>query len=291
MSSSCWSSRIFGALPESWPLTREWTGEWMTIGGETWFSRIAPDGDPAMPPIVMIHGLIVSGTYFHPLAARLDDRYTIYVPDMPGYGRATSKRTWDVPSLAIHLADWMDAHDLSGAVLVAHSLGCQISTMLSVTRPDLVRGMVLIAPTVDADVRNELHLILRGLLDFPREKQSIWTIWIPDFLRVGIRHSLTMLHLTMLDNQLDRLGDVHLPTLLVGGERDPIVPPRWVHEMAGRMPNARTVILPGSPHAMTYCRPHDLARVIDTAIQGWTCEVKEDRYEPGLQPAEYSAHE
>lgn len=273
MSNSAWSSHILGAMPRSWPLTHRWTGEWMTIGGESWFARITAHADPANPSVVMIHGLIVSGTYFHPLAALLDDRYSVYVPDLPGYGHARSGRTWDVPSLAIHLADWMDAHDLSGSILVGHSLGCQIATMLAVIRPDLVRGMVLVAPTVDPEVRNASHLVLRGLLDFPRERQSIWTIWIPDFLRAGIRHSLSMLHLTMVDNQLDRLGDVQPPALVVGGERDPIVPPRWVHEMAGRMPSARALILPKSPHAMIYSRPRELARVINTVIQGWMREV------------------
>lgn len=269
MSNPGWSTRVLGAVTRLWPLSHRWTGEWMTIGGETWFARIAAHGDPANPPIVMIHGLIVSGTYFHPLAAHLDDRYTIYVPDLPGGGRAKSSRTWDVPSLAIHLANWMDAHDLSGSILVGHSLGCQIATMVAIIRPDLVRGMVLVAPTVDPEVRNELHLVLRGLLDFPRERQSIWTIWIPDFLRAGPRHSLSMLHLTMVDNQLDRLGDVHPPALIVGGERDPIAPPRWVHEMAGRMPNARALILAESPHAMIYSMPRELAGVIDATVQEW----------------------
>lgn len=273
MSEPQWVSRIFGALPKSWPLIHGWTGEWMTIRGETWFARIAPRGNPGNPPIVLIHGLVVSGAYFRPLAALLEDRYPIYIPDLPGYGRSKSPRTWDVPSLAIHLADWMDKHGLGGSVLVGHSLGCQVVTMLAIMRPDLVRGMVLAAPTVDPEVRNGLHLMLRGALDIPREKQSLWSIWIPDLLRAGIRHSLSMLHLTMADKQLERLGDVKQPALVAAGEHDPIVPPRWVHEMAKRMPNACARILAGCPHAMTYSHPHALAGAIDAVIQEWIRET------------------
>ncbi|HEV2072587.1 MAG TPA: alpha/beta hydrolase, partial [Thermomicrobiales bacterium] len=92
-------------------------------------------------------------------------------------------------------------------------------------------------------------------------------------LRAGLRHSLSMLHLTMADKQLERLRDVKQPTLVAAGEHDPIVPPRWVHEMAKRMPNACARILAGCPHAMTYSRPHALAGAIDAVIQEWIHET------------------
>lgn len=265
-----WTARTFGSLPEAWPDRDRWTAEWMTIDEETWFTRIAPHGDPDLPPIVMLHGLVVSGAYFRPVADYLDTRYTLYVPDLPGYGHSRSTRTWTLASLVLRLAGWMDAHGLHRAVIVGNSLGCQLATLLAVARPDLVGGLVLVAPTVDPEVRNGVHLMLRGALDIPRERQSLWSVWLPDLFRAGARRALTILHQTMVDgsHQLDRLGEVQQPALLIGGERDPIVPPRWVNEMTRRMPNARAIILPGSPHAMNFSSPRDLARAIDTVIQG-----------------------
>jgi pimeloyl-ACP methyl ester carboxylesterase len=270
MTAPAWTARTFGPIPETWPQRGHWTAEWMTIDEETWFTRITPHGDPALPAIVMLHGLVVSGTYFRPVSHYLDERYTIYIPDLPGYGRSPSRRTWTLASLTTRLAAWMDAHELQKAVIVGNSLGCQMGTLLAKTRPDLVAGLVLVAPTVDPEVRNGLHLMWRGALDVPREKQSLWTVWVPDLIRAGIRRALTALQQTMVDgrDQLARLDEVEQPALLIGGERDPIAPPRWVNDMARRMPNARAIILPGSPHAMNYSSPRDLARAIDTVIQG-----------------------
>jgi len=269
MMSPPWAARTFGKMPEVWLPAGAWMAEWMTLDDETWFTRFTESGDPAQPPIVMVHGLIVSGSYFRPVAAVLERQYTIYVPDLPGYGRSITPRSWSLPSLTARLAAWMDAHALHGAILMANSLGCQIATLLAVTRPDLVRGMVLVAPTLDPDVRNGIHLMLRAALDVPRERQSLWSVWIPDLLRAGPRRALMMLGQTLEDGrtQLTRLPDVRQPTLLIGGERDPIVPPEWVHEMANRMPQARAMILPGCPHAMNYSSPRVLARAIDTVIQ------------------------
>lgn len=261
-------------LPDRWPHRERWIAEWMELDGETWFSRVAPHGDPDLPPIIMLHGLIVSGTYFRPVAAHLDDRYRVYVPDLPGYGRSPSRRTWSIPSITSRLADWMDAHKLGASVVVGNSLGCQIATQLTVIRPDLVAGLVLVGPTIDPDVKGFGHILLRGLKDVPREQQSIWTVWIPDFFRAGLRRGLRMLHECLNDDQLSRLPKVQKPTLIIGGERDPIAPASWIHDMACQMPLARPLILPKSPHAMNYSRPRELARAIDTVIQGWDDEDK-----------------
>lgn len=274
MAKRAWSSRTFSPMTEPWPSSGDWIAEWMTLDDETWYTRISPAGDPGLPPIVMIHGLVVSGAYFRPVAERLDTRYAIYVPDLPGYGRSTSGRFWTLPSITTRLSAWMDAHGLRNVVLVGNSLGCQIATLLATERPELVGGMVLVAPTLDPDIRNTMHLMVRGALDIPRERQSLWSVWVPDLFRAGPRRALAMLHQTMLDGheQLTRLPNVHQPALLVGGEEDPVAPPRWIENMEGRMPAAKGIILPNSPHAMNYSSPDSLARAIDRVIEGRTLD-------------------
>jgi pimeloyl-ACP methyl ester carboxylesterase len=263
-----WSARHWGEMPERhWP-DRGWVAEWMTLDGDRWFARLAPEGEPGLPPVVMVHGLVVSGAYFRPVAKELDRRYRLYVPDLPGYGRSNSRRILTLPQLADRLATWMDVHGLGASVLVGNSMGCQVLTLLAIARPDLVAGLVLVAPTMDPAVQGPIRVMARGVLDIPRERQSLWTIWMPDLLRAGPRLALTMLGRSIADDQLARLPEVRPPALLVGGERDPIVPAAWVRDMAERMPQARALVLPGSPHAMNYSSPRDLARAIDTAVRG-----------------------
>jgi pimeloyl-ACP methyl ester carboxylesterase len=112
-------------------------------------------------------------------------------------------------------------------------------------------------------------MMVRGAMDIPRERQSLWRIWIPDLLRCGPRRGLATLVLSWRDEQVARLPGIVAPALIVGGERDPIAPPRWIEEMAVCLPRSRALILPGSPHAMNYSRPRDLARAIDTAVSGY----------------------
>jgi pimeloyl-ACP methyl ester carboxylesterase len=237
----------------------------MTLNGEQWFARITPGTDPTLPPVVMVHGLIVSGAYFRPVANVMDLRHPTYIPDLPGIGRTSSSTRWTLPLWTEHLAGWMDAHGLSGAILVGNSLGCQIATLLAVTRPDLARALILIAPTLDPEITSPLQVIGRGIKDIPHERPSIWSVWIPDFLKTGVRRSLSMLHEMFRDDQLARLAGVTQPALVIGGEIDPIVTPDWVRDMASRIPRGEAIIVPEAPHALNYSAPRDLVAAIDRA--------------------------
>jgi len=142
----------------------------------------------------------------------------------------------------------------------------QTSSLLATTRPDLVRSMILIGPTLDPAVKGPIHLMLRGLVDIPRERQSLWSIWIPDLLRAGPRRALFMLAETFADDQLARLGEVRQPALVVGGEDDPIAPASWVRDLASRMPHGKAIIVPGASHALNYSNAPELAAAIDRAM-------------------------
>lgn len=249
-----------------WP-GRRWIEEHLSQPEAAWFSRITLTGDRTLPPVVLVHGVGVSGSYFRPVAAHLDDHVRLYVPDLPGFGRSISHTgIWTIRQLADGLAGWLDVHALRDAVLVSNSLGGQILTLLAATRPDLVRALILVAPTVDPDARSVIGQVYRGVLDIPRESGSIWTIWLPDFFRAGVRRALLTLRYGIQDPQLDRLRHIVVPVVIVGGERDPIAPPTWVMAMAKLLPRGRYIMIPGAPHAMNYTNPRQLARIIRVAV-------------------------
>ncbi len=239
-------------------------------GQATWFARMARTGKTTYPPVVLIHGVVVSGAYFQPVAEHLHGEFHLYVPDLPGTGRSrTRDGVWDVARLAEGLGRWMDLHQLRDAVLVSNSIGCQVLTMLAEKRPDLAHALVLVSPTMDPDIGNAFQVMWRGLIDMPREKASLWKIWLPDLVRTGPLQGLRLLRLAMRDPQLARLARIEVPAIVVGGERDPIAPPPWVEAMASMLPCGRAVIIPGAPHAMNYSSPSHLARIIRSAVGDW----------------------
>jgi Alpha/beta hydrolase family len=62
---------------------------WYNVDGLRMHARVSEG--PAQPgpnPVILLHGLGVSSTYFLPAAERLASRFAVFAPDLPGHGRS-----------------------------------------------------------------------------------------------------------------------------------------------------------------------------------------------------------
>src|SRR5437660_2377130 len=79
------------------------------VGGE------ALDG----PPVVLVHGMVISSRYMVPTALELAPLCPVYAVDLPGYGDSVKPHAiLGLPELADALAAWMDAMRFRAAHLV-----------------------------------------------------------------------------------------------------------------------------------------------------------------------------
>ncbi len=251
-----------------WPEER-WVDECLETDSARWWARLAISRPTSCPPLVFVHGVVVSGLYFQPVAVLLDNDFHLYVPDLPGIGRSeTGGTVWSIPELANGLAEWMDLHTLQHAVLISNSLGGQVVTQLASQRPDLAGALILVGPTGDPDARSWIRLLWRGVRTLPKEDRGLWPVWIRDLVRSGPIRSIRHMHKALHDPQHERLDEIGVPGLVVGGERDPIAPPEWIGTMAGSLPNGRKFHMPGAPHALNFSNPDELAQVIRLVAGG-----------------------
>jgi len=78
-------------------------------------------------PVVLVHGLGLSGRYMLPTAEHFAPHFPVYVPDLPGFGAsAKPAHALDVPALAEAPAAWIRAAGLGRVALLGNSRGCQI---------------------------------------------------------------------------------------------------------------------------------------------------------------------
>jgi len=79
------------------------------------------------PPVVLVHGMVISSRYMVPTALELATLCPVYAVDLPGYGDSVKPLAiLGLPELADTLAAWMDAMRFPAAHLVANSFGCQV---------------------------------------------------------------------------------------------------------------------------------------------------------------------
>lgn len=214
----------------------------------------------AFAPIVCVHGLGVSGRYMLPTAIVVASSHDVYVPDLPGFGLSDPpSRALNVSELADARLGWMNAQSIARPILLANSLGCQISVDLAARLPARISALMLTGPTIDPSARAALPQILRLGLDAFFEPPAMLIIAVGDYLRVGPIRMFQTLKFALEDDIAAKLPRVQVPALIVRGSHDPVAPKAWAQTAAHLLPQGHLAVIRGAGHAVNFSRPIELA--------------------------------
>ena len=98
-------------------------------------------------PLVLLHGITDSARTYEPLAARISDRYKVYMLDFRGHGESDKPDAlYDTDAYADDVRHFI--RDVVGGpvLLEGHSLGGAVSVQVGATAPELVSGLILEDP-------------------------------------------------------------------------------------------------------------------------------------------------
>ncbi|MEZ7754915.1 alpha/beta hydrolase [Microbacterium paraoxydans] len=237
---------------------------WTTIDGVDVFYREAPA--PAVSRTMMhIHGFGLSGRYLLPTAEVLRHDFHTFVPDLPGSGRSGRPRTpLDVPGLADAVARFLDDRQVERATLVGNSMGCPVICEFARLHPDRIDRAVLVSPAGGVHNQPVQRAMLQLARDGVREPPGLMRIAGPDYLRFGVSSTVRLFRALTHYPSLERLLALDIPTLVVIGDRDPLMPgPERLQAVASRTDNhVLAVVIEGAAHAINYSNPRELANVI-----------------------------
>ncbi|HEU4323056.1 MAG TPA: alpha/beta hydrolase, partial [Roseiflexaceae bacterium] len=220
------------------------------------------------PPLVLVHGAVMSSRYMIPTAELLASEQPVYAPDLPGYGKSDKPpRALSLPEMAEALAAWMGVNGLERAALLGNSMGCQVIAHLAVRHPALVDRAVLLGPTIDARARSFPRQLVRWLLDVPREAPSQGLVLLRDLWDCGPLRAAGLIRQTLRDRIEEQLPHMRAPTLVVRGARDPLVPQPWAEEVARLLPHGQLLTLPSAAHTPNYGAPLALVRALRPFLQ------------------------
>jgi 3-oxoadipate enol-lactonase len=237
-------------------------------------------------PVVLIHGGYLDHRMWDDQFTLVAERYRAIRYDVRAHGRSFS----DSVPFADHddLGRLLDTLAVPRAVIVGLSMGGQIAVDFTLAHPDRVAGLVLVGsglsgfePKSDQIARFAEDLRAASSRGFPAVFET-FTRWFCDgpyrqpseVDSVVRRRVLEMLagseqrwFYSRLERPLDppalgRLGEIHVPTLVVVGTLDV----RDIHQIADliveRVPGAKRVEIPGVAHMVNMEKPAEFDRVL-----------------------------
>ncbi|WP_292999322.1 alpha/beta hydrolase [Nevskia sp.] len=205
-------------------------------------------GGPAR--IVFLHGTPGDWkAWAHYLAdPELQKRATLIAVDRPGFGASNPGKT--APQLGEQARLLAPLLDGPGAptIIVGHSLGGPIGAELAMRYPQLVRGAVLVAPSIDPNTEQ------------PRWYNVAMTFWLVKAIapnEFAWSNEELLVLVDELNKQTPRWSSLKMPITVVQGAKDELVDPRTAAyaEKVLPKPNGKVVVVPDQGHFVLWNRP------------------------------------
>jgi pimeloyl-ACP methyl ester carboxylesterase len=228
--------------------------------------------DASTPPLLLIHGAAATHLTWSIQIRKLNS----IAVDLPGHGKSPPPSRTSVPAYAEDMIALMNALKLESAIVAGQSMGGAIAQTLALNYAERVRGMILIGSGAKLSVNPR---ILEKMLTAQSEigelfKDMHWgdnadprlrELGYQQFVKVPaeVAHG-DYTACTRFDVR-DRLSEIHVPTLVIGGTEDKMTPPRFAEYLAEHIPNAQLALIHGGGHHIVLEQPEAVA----TTIQDW----------------------
>ncbi len=231
------------------------------------------------PTLFMLHGMADDRHSFVGTAAALTDAYHVILPDLQGHGDNAPAPDLDysIAGQRGFVERFVAALDLDHFYLAGNSMGGHVSAAFALQNPNLVDRLILInAPGLVVDdtvvyggfgapitTTDEFDALMQRVLYNPPSVPGPIKNYLIDTTnsRMGFINSLAESAKSGAEYDLsDRIESLSVPTMVLWGEEDVVVPFGVAEAYVERIPDAKLVLLPEAGHSPQMEAP---ARVAD----------------------------
>jgi pimeloyl-ACP methyl ester carboxylesterase len=213
-------------------------------------------------PLLLLHGASDAGQWL-PYMEELAARHAVITPEHPGFGASDTPAWLDtIPDLANFYLDLIDQLDLRDIDLVGHDLGGWIAAELAVRNPRRLASLTLVAAAgihvsgvvqTDPFLRSDEQRIRDLFHDPARADEMIARVLRPELEDQNLKNQTATARLTWQPRGYDPhlakwLHRIALPTLLVWGANDRLLPSAYAAAWQKLIPGAQRVMLPECGH-------------------------------------------
>jgi pimeloyl-ACP methyl ester carboxylesterase len=240
----------------------------------------------AGPPLLLLHGAMVSRRYWQPQVDHFARRYRVITCDLRGHGESpVSADDYSVAQFTRDIVDLLDRLELDQVVCCGHSLGGMIAQELAISCPERVHALALADTwyyprgmpwepfpfrTValkwmlrTLPVAQLARMMLRGLGAFNPDIQPYLETELQQHFQ-DRTNSLKIWDAAIEFNSSSRLSAITCPTLILTSAHF-LYTYTQALDMCRRIANAEVVMIPRSGHLLNLDNPE----AFNSALEGF----------------------
>ena len=235
-------------------------------------------------PLLLVHGWPHDRTMWAGQVGGLATYARVIAPDLRGFGGSTVRGPYTIDQYADDLVAFLESLGIAQAVVCGLSMGGYIAFSMLRRHRDRIRGLILAGTRATADTdearanrarlvtlieqdgmtalasRQLEPMVARATLE--RQAPLAETIRrmmasVPPEGAIGALRAMAE-----RPDSTPLLGTIDVPTLVVGGDEDSIIPPDVLGQMAASIPNSRVEILEQGGHLSPLERPAAFNHVV-----------------------------
>jgi 3-oxoadipate enol-lactonase len=229
-------------------------------------------------PVVFSHGMLWNTALFAPQIGVLKNRYRCVAYDHRGQGRSADDigRAISMETVTEDAAELIEKLGLGPAHFCGLSMGGIVGMRLAIARPDLIRSLVLLDTTADPEPYKLKYKVMTvvgrffgmGVVSDAVMPALYGKTSLNDPARADERKEWKQ-QLIMNRKSIWRaangvlarksiygeLGKIAAPTLVMVGDEDLGTPKPMAERIAGAIPGAKLMVIPGAGHGSTLEQP------------------------------------
>ncbi|MEI6022912.1 MAG: alpha/beta hydrolase [bacterium] len=223
--------------------------------------------------IVFVHGLSGSCSAWYPYEPFFEQEYNIVMYDIRGHGNSKKYplyTDYEIHSFAQDLQKLLDYLEIQQCIMVSNSFGTLIALEFIKENQDRVIGNILTSPIIYLNeepsatyMRGFLDILTsilglfpfqskpRGRVDYAKHKNSTdWDIRrnLADMRNTTLRAHMHTLRQSLVLGQEYFVEKISIPTIIMHGEKDSMVPYKNAVLLAQKIPHAEFISIPNIDH-------------------------------------------
>jgi len=257
------------------------------------------EGNPSLT-ILFLHGLGENLRTWEKIENQLKIPYRLLLVDLPGHGQSPLPRrtNYSHENLASLLWEFVEDIGAGDLLIVGHSLGGNLALRMAAMRPEKIKGLFLLSPSVfdsrgfpfprlltnNIFIRPFLNAVIRRTVRSTKRltkilQQAVFNETVVDeglIQRIikpivdNPKNYLTLIYLFRDSSRNRKLPDfrkIQVPVLVINGTEDPWVKPEEARRLDHLLPKSELILLPFCGHMPQEEKPNEVTRKLEEFIK------------------------